>query len=146
MTNHSYSTLYYHLVWATQDRNKLIKRDFKKPLYDYIGKIAVYKGFGLIAVGGIEDHIHLLIQTTAKSYIPKIVSSIKSNSSRFIRENFLLDFGWQNGYSVFTVDVLSLVRIKNYILNQETHHCEMDYEREYNLLLKRWLANKESPF
>ena len=141
MTNHSYSTLYYHLVWATQNRNQFIKKKFQKELYDCIGKIALRKGLHLIAVGGVGDHIHLLIQATAKDFLPKIVSSIKSNSSRYVRENFLLEFSWQVGYSVFTVDVRSLPNIKKYILNQEIHHAKMNYQREYDLLLKRCISS-----
>ena len=141
MTNHSYSILYYHLVWATEDRNPFISKKFKEQLYAYIGKIALYKDFCILAVGGVEDHIHVLIQATAKNYIPKIVSNIKSNSSRYIRECFLTEFSWQVGYSIFTVDALSLPRIKKYILNQETHHAKMTYQRESDLLFQRCVVN-----
>ena len=130
MTNHSYSKIYYHLIWSTQDRKPYIEQRFRKRLYAYIGRIVLHKGWVLLAIGGIDDHIHILIQTTSRDYIPDIVCKIKSNSSRFVRKYFLSEFCWQEGYSVFTVDMVSLERIKNYILKQEQHHSKISFDEE----------------
>ena len=122
INNHAYIKLYYHLVWSTKNRTLIIKDEFKNDLYNYIGKIIVAKGFHLIAIGGVQDHIHLLIQTSPTKNISDIVCKIKSNSSRFVKENFLSSFAWQEGYAAFTIDETSILRIKNYIENQEEHH------------------------
>ncbi len=121
-SNHVYSKLYYHIVWKTKNKEPNIKNEFKKDLYLYIGQIIKTKGWHLIAIGGIENHVHILIQMQPQNTISDLVCKIKSNSSRFIKLNFDSKFAWQEGYGVLTVDRHSVKRIKNYILNQEEHH------------------------
>ncbi len=137
-SHHAYTSMFFHIVWATKNRQPYINSKFKKLLYEYIGKTATFKGWHLLAVGGIDNHIHILIQKTSRYTISEVVCVIKSNSSRFIRDTFLKDFSWQGGYGVFTVDISSLPRIKKYILNQEEHHKQMTFEKEYVLLLDRY--------
>ncbi len=95
----------------------------------------------MIAIDGIEDHIHILIHKTIPDGLVQTVRSIKANSSRFIRENFVKEFTWQKGYSVFTENRFTFYKIKNYILNQEEHHKKMSSEEEYTLIMKK-LNNK----
>ncbi len=137
-SHHAYTSMFYHIVWATKNRQPSIDPRFKKLLYEYIGKVAISKDWHLLAVGGVDNHIHVLIQKASRYTISDVVRLIKSNSSKFIRDKFLMNFTWQGGYSVFTVDISSLPRIKNYILNQEEHHRQMTFEKEYVLLLNRY--------
>jgi len=138
MSNHSYTSMFYHLVWSTKDREFYIKPEFKKSLYSYIGKVISDNGWHLLAIGGISDHIHILLQKNPKDSISETVCRIKANSSRFMRKNFITEFAWQGGYSAFTVDIKSLGRIKNYILNQEKHHSNMTFGDELARILIRY--------
>lgn len=139
MNSNVYSKLIYHLVWSTKNREPLIKKDFRKQLYIFIGGLALRRNWHLIAIGGISDHVHLLIQKDLKGALWEVVCKIKSNSSRFIKDNFSANFSWQEGYSAFTVDRLSVSKIKNYILKQEIHHKqkELSFNRELEILLER---------
>ena len=137
MANHCFSSMFYHLVWSTQYREPNIKSESKDKLHYYIKEIISRKEWHPVAVGGIDDHVHILIQKAPKYTISDVVCCIKSNSSRFMSENFVKDFAWQHGYSVFTVDQRSIDRVKGYILNQELHHKKMSFEEEYIALLKR---------
>ena len=137
-SHHVYASMFYHLVWSTKSRQPIIKLSFKKSLYKHLGKIIGLKSWHLLAVGGTENHIHLLIQKNCCFTISDVVRYLKSNSSKFVRDNFDNNFAWQSGYGVFTVDLASLPRIKNYILNQEKHHKDMMFEKEYVLLLKKF--------
>ena len=137
MDNHSFSSMFYHLVWTTKNREPYIQKEFKEKLYKYIGMIILRKDWHLLAVGGVQDHIHILLQKNIKTHVSQVVSCIKSNSSKFIKENFNEEFAWQNGYGVFTVDVTSIKRLKKYILNQEKHHISMETEKEFCLLQER---------
>ena len=112
--------------------------DFKNNLYKYIGKITSLKNWHLLAIGGIANHIHILIQKAPRHTISEVVCRIKSNSSKFMREYFITEFAWQNGYSAFTVDAYSLPRIKKYISNQKQHHSKITFEKEYVLLLEHY--------
>ena len=119
MNCHVYSKLVYHIVWSTKNREPHIKREFKEQLYNYISETARRKNWNILAIGGISDHVHMLIQKDPKVAVWEVVCKLKSNSSRFLRENFLKDFSWQEGYSAFTIDRFTVSRIKNYILKQE---------------------------
>ncbi len=139
MNSNVYSKLIYHLVWSTKNREPFIKKEFRKQLYAFIGDQAKRRNWHLLAIGGISDHLHLLIQKDPKFAIWEVVCKIKSNSSRFMRKNFSENFAWQEGYSVFTIDRFSVARIKKYILKQEEHHKqkEFSFEREMGLMLDR---------
>ncbi len=138
-----YSSIYYHLVWGTKNRESYILKQFKKKLYSYIGGVISSKGWFLIACGGTCNHIHLLIRKKPTDAIPDVVCCIKTNSSKYMKENFIKDFSWQKGYSVFTVDTQSLSRLKDYISKQESHHRHMPFEEELKLLFKRYNIGPE---
>jgi putative transposase len=100
----------------------MIKKNFQADLYRCIGEIAKNKKWLILAVGGVCDHIHILIKMSPSDAIKDVVRVLKSNSSKFIRDNFDAVFAWQEGYSVFSVDERCLENIKNYVLNQEMRH------------------------
>ena len=136
--NNTYSSLFYHIVWSTKDRVPSIDFEIKEKLFSYISKLILNKELHPVAVGGFVDHVHILIQATPKHSISEIVCYLKSNSSRFMRVKFNPKFTWQGGYSVFTVDVKTTSRVKNYIKRQEQHHTNRSFEKEFSLLLKRY--------
>ena len=137
MSNHTYSSLYFHVIWSTKNREPYIRPEFKSKLYDFMGKYISNKKWIPLAINGTEDHVHILIQLFPSYKISEVISCIKSNSSRFIKENFDKNFAWQGGYSIFTIDIKLLPKIKNYIARQEEHHKSKSFEDEFKLLLIR---------
>ncbi len=133
-----HSSIYYHLIWGTKNRESYILEQFKNKLYSYIGGVVSGKSCLLISIGGTCNHIHLLIRKKPEASIPTIVRCLKANSSKYMRENFIKNFSWQKGYGVFTVDKISLYCLKEYILNQEKHHQHMLFEEELKFLFKRY--------
>ena len=135
----AYTQMYFHLVWGTKGRKPwLTTGECEKALYSYIGSIAVDKKWHLLAIGGALDHVHILLQKSPKYTISEVVRCIKSNSSRFMREHYLQDFAWQVGYGAFTIDKTSILRLKGYIANQKNHHDVFSYEKELELLERRY--------
>ena len=91
----------------------------------------------ILAIGGIFDHVHLLLQTNGRCDIPRLIRKLKARSSRFVKEingegNY---FAWQEGYSVCSVTPSIVTKTKNYIKNQEEHHKKLLYDDEIKLLL-----------
>ena len=148
MSSPVYSCVYCHFVWSTKNRESFITSEIKPSLYNFIGSVMTRRKWQLIAIGGVEDHIHILMKKNSRDHESDIVCRIKSNSSRFIRENFNPNFAWQTGYAVFSVDKPSLKRTKNYINNQEDHHNKVDFEKEFISLLDYYEVeyNKEDLF
>ena len=48
-----------HCVWATKERRALIKPELQPRLWPYLGGIARENKMKALAVGGVEDHVHV---------------------------------------------------------------------------------------
>jgi REP element-mobilizing transposase RayT len=88
------------------------------------------------AVGGMEDHLHLLIQIPPVLTLSKAVATIKANSSRWASDEGC-KFAWQEGYAAFGVSASVIPIVIGYIRNQEEHHKKMDFDAELVALLKK---------
>jgi len=118
--------LYYHLVWSTKDRLPLIGSDKEAKLYPYIiGKINSLNCI-FHAIGGIEDHIHLIVSIPPKLSIADFVKEIKGSSAHYLNQTFgdSPKFVWQQGYGVFSLGSKQLDQAVAYVQNQKQHHQE----------------------
>jgi putative transposase len=118
--------LYYHLIWATKERQPFITAEIESELYGYIaGKVEMMDGI-TYAIGGIEDHIHLIVTIAPKISIGEFVRNIKGSSTHYV--NFELgkllatQFSWQRGYGVFSLGGKQLTEAVEYVKNQKLHH------------------------
>ena len=116
--------LYYHLVWATKERQPLITSEREEKLYSYIISKADELGTIIHAIDGIENHIHLVASIPPKISISDFVQKIKGSSTHYI--NHLSSgedmFGWQRGYGVFSLGRKQLEQAVIYVKNQKEHH------------------------
>lgn len=135
----SYANLRVHLIWSTKDREKLIRDNFRDDLYAYIGGIVRKRKNVLLAAGGVEDHLHLLVGIHQTQSIADLVRDVKSNSSVWIREtqSNLTGFAWQTKYGAFSVSQSSMDNVVEYIANQKDHHKHVSYQDEFRTFLKK---------
>jgi REP element-mobilizing transposase RayT len=134
--SHTHSQNHVHVVFSTKNRLKLLKREFLPRLWAYAAAICKNHDLLTFAVGGMEDHIHLLFRLPPDLSLCDAVALVKSNSSKWIREKGQ-DFRWQQGYGAFSVSSSNITAVIKYIDSQEAHHRKMSYEDEYVALLKR---------
>ena len=134
--SHSYSQDYQHIVFSTKDRLKLITQSMQPKLWSYMAGIGRNHGFLVLANGGISDHVHLLVQVPARLSAAKVVSLLKTNSSRWMTDHGM-KFAWQEGYGAFSVSKSNLGAVTRYIANQERHHRKMTFEQEFIGFLKK---------
>ena len=135
----SYTSLNYHIVFSTKERRAFIRDDVAERLHAYLGgTIRQMEGVAL-AVGGTPDHVHLVASLTAKTALMDVLRDLKSNSSRWIHENFrdLPDFEWQDGYSAFSVSTSVLPKMIAYVQGQREHHKKMTFQEELVALLRK---------
>ncbi len=119
----NYLKLYVHLVWATYDRFPAITPDCEGLLYSTILGKAKELGCEPLAIGGIEDHLHLLLRIPATLALAEIVKGIKGASSRHMVLTFPHKFfKWQGSYGATTVSPNALRKVIEYIENQKQHH------------------------
>ncbi len=117
--------LYYHVVWATKERHPFITTNVEPLLYGYIGTKVKESGCLLHAIGGIEDHIHLVVSIPPKLSIADFVKNIKGSSAHYLNHETskpTSNFSWQFGYGVFSMGSKQLDEAVAYVLNQKAHH------------------------
>jgi putative transposase len=132
---HSYVSSVFHVVFSTKERMQLIRDDLQPRLWNYLGAIARNHGAYVLAVGGTENHVHILLAISAEVKLSEIVRTLKCNSSRWVRETKPL-FSWQEGYGAFSVSPSQLERVKEYIANQAEHHNKRSFEDEFLAMLQ----------
>jgi putative transposase len=134
--SHSHVQNIIHLVFSTKDRHKQIPLEFQPTLWAYMAGICKNNQIFVHAVGGMDDHIHSLIQVPPTMTVAKAVLTLKSNSSRWANEQ-RENLEWQQGYGAFSVSASNIQTVEHYIRNQATHHRRMNFEEEFTALLNK---------
>lgn len=134
--SHPYVRNYYHLIFSTKDRRPFIKPLLQSDVYDEIRYVAVKYGASVEAIGGTEDHVHVLLQMPAKLAVAAVVCALKAKSSKRIVDHGHL-LAWQSGYGCFTVSSSAVPAVREYIGKQEEHHRKRGFDDELAAILKK---------
>ena len=126
-----------HLVFSTSRRQPTIREQMRDRLHAYLGGIARENAMVAIAVGGVADHVHLLLLLLSTVPIAKAVQLLKSGSSKWIHENFTQSrgFSWQQGYGAFSVSISQQKKTVAYIHAQAKHHERVSSAEEFRKFL-----------
>ena len=121
---HNKLALYIHLVWSTWDRAPLITPDIERALYREMEQEANRMNCKVLAMGGIEDHVHLLLEMPPTVAVSDVVKQIKGASSLFVNDHLRPDhnFKWQAAYGAFSVSRWDVNQTVGYIESQKEHH------------------------
>ena len=132
-------SLHVHIVFSTKHREALITPELVPRLYGYLGGIARGADSPVVAIGGVPDHVHILVSLGRRTCVADLVRDLKANSSGWIHEEFagLVKFAWQAGYGAFAVSKSNVEAGKAYIANQEEHHKKQTFKDEYREFLRR---------
>jgi putative transposase len=134
----SYVSSHIHFVFSTKDRVRSIAEKLQPRLWAYMAGILTNHGMHAVAIGGIEDHIHALVNLGASHSIAKAVQVLKANSPRWINEHpGRARFEWQEGYFACSVSRSQIPAVRKYIAKQREHHKKRDFVTEFALLLKK---------
>ncbi len=134
---HTYTNLLTHIVFSTKNREPFLTAKYRPRVYEYIGGTVRGLGGICIEVGGIEDHIHMLVKLKPTMNVSKFLQDLKPNITKWARANINSRFEWQNGYGAFSVSESQVEKVRRYIRNQENHHKKMNFEQEFVGLLSR---------
>lgn len=137
----SLSKILVHTVFSTKHRQPCFRDEgLRSELHHYIGGILNTLKCGPIVVGGVEDHVHILSQLARTCEPAAMVKEVKRVSSLWIKDQAseLGHFAWQAGYGMFSIGHSQLSSVKNYVLNQESHHRQRSFQDEFRLLLARY--------
>ena len=117
--------LYFHLVWATAERMALLKAPLRRPLQRCLEDQAQHLGCTVLAVGGMPDHVHMVLRVPAKLAVAKVAQQLKGVSSQFMANEIGGGelFRWQAGYGAFSLSRSHVSRVVAYVEGQEQHHA-----------------------
>ena len=135
--SHTYVSDLVHCVFSTKERRNIIQPDKQAPLWSYLGGIARKNGFKAIAVGGTENHVHILLSLPATMALAKALQLLKGGSSKWMNETRDKKFAWQEGYGAFTIGISQQPHTINYINSQLEHHRKHTFEEEFVAFLAK---------
>lgn len=135
----TYTSLHYHFVFSTKNRERWITPDIEERIWAYLAGIASQNKIRPIQIGGVEDHIHALLGAPAAMAPSKIAQLLKGGSSAWIHDAFpaMKAFAWQDGYGAFTVSKSGLPEVTEYIQGQREHHRTRTFQEEYLAFLRK---------
>lgn len=134
---HTYVSAHIHYVFSTKNRVHGIPARIQPDLWAYIGGIARANAAKALAVGGTDNHVHVLLGLSSIVSIASAAQQIKGASSRWLHEEHGLDCQWQEGYGAFTVGVSQLPQTIQYISSQPEHHRKLSFEDEFVAFLTK---------
>jgi len=135
----SYVSSYFHCVFSTKERRPFITPKLRERLWPFLGGIARQNKMKAIEIGGVEDHVHILLSLPSTMPISKALQLMKGGSSKWIHETFPEHrlFAWQEECGAFSVSVSQLDKTNEYIKGQKAHHTKMTFQEEFLALLKK---------
>jgi REP element-mobilizing transposase RayT len=133
---HTYTANHLHFVFSTKERRDIILPELQPKLWAYIAGTARKLDIIPIAVGGMSNHVHMLLTLKPTMRPAEAIQKLKANSSRWMGEHNR-NFEWQKGYAAFSVSPSQVSAVKSYVLRQEEQHRHRSFEEEFWALLKK---------
>ena len=134
----THTSLHYHLVFSTKDRRPFVAATWRERLHAYLGGVVKNLDGTPEAIGGVADHVHLLIGLKPTHRLSDVMREMKAVSSGWVHDEIGdRGFQWQEGYGAFTVGAPQCVDVGRYIASQEEHHRMRSFQEEYLEFLQR---------
>src|SRR5438067_3483355 len=116
--------IYIHLAWTTRDRQPMIDRATRDFLGDYFRRTAIRERAEVVVLAILRTHVHLLVRTTPRIDLPRLVQFLKGGSSYAASRlpGNIMGLRWSREYSATTVSPEQLAAAIRYIEEQASHH------------------------
>jgi putative transposase len=135
----TFCSVLIHYVFSTKNREPWLEPAVRAKLWPYLGAIAKQHGSMPRGIGGVSDHVHLLLSASKNLSRAELARRLKAGSSFWIHETFpdLKGFAWQTGYAAFSVGVSQVADTIAYISSQVAHHRTRSFQEEYISFLRK---------
>ena len=133
----TFHSLNCHITFSTKHRKPWIKLDWIERLHAYLGGIVNQLGGKSLKIGGVEDHVHLLVGLKTTHRLSDFMRELKKSSSSWVHDTVgYRPFQWQDGYAVFSVSPTACAAVTSYIANQREHHRTRTFREELMAMLE----------
>jgi len=127
----SLANILIHVIWSTKERHPFVSDAVRPNMHGYMAGILKNLESPALIINSVNDHVHVLCQLSKNLAACKLVEEVKKSSSKWMKEQGISDFAWQNGYGVFSVSQSNVDAVRKYIENQPEHHRKRDFEDEF---------------
>lgn len=126
--SHSVFSIHLHLVFVTKYRRKVLTSAMLDRLSEIFAHVCIKTNCRLTEFNGESDHVHLLIDFHPDNNLSALIGSLKSASSRILRQEFTEQLTktywksvlWSGSYYVASTGGAPIEKVKQYIRSQET--------------------------
>ena len=133
----SLAKIYIHLIFSTKKREPFLRNStVQQELHSYMAGILQQRQSPVLAIGGTEDHVHILYLLSKNESLTTGVAELKRSSSVWVKSKHQLPFQWQAGYGAFSVSHTVADHVCRYIGNQLEHHRTLSYQDELRELFR----------
>ena len=122
----SFFEIYIHLIWATKNREPMLTPDIEETIINIMHVKAKKHKANILAIGGTENHVHVLISMHPDTVLSEIIKEMKASSSYFVNHNMGKNLYWQDGYGALSVSKKGIEKLKEYINHQKEHHANVN--------------------
>jgi REP element-mobilizing transposase RayT len=144
----SLTRLLAHLVFSTKHRDPWLVESIRPEVHGYLASVVRDLSCPWVVVGGVADHVHILLDQGKRNAPEKIVEHVKRESSKFVKTlgPQYRGFYWQRGYGIFSVSPKDLVLAEAYVRNQVHHHQRISFQEEFRAMLERYRIQFDERF
>ncbi|WP_315821779.1 transposase [Paraflavitalea speifideaquila] len=116
----------------------MLTKPIRTILFSQMQKRAGEKGIHVLAVNGVEDHVHVLIQLHPAQNLSQVVKSIRTDAMEWINETKLINnpFQWEETYAALSVNPSTLKQVVEFLGRQEEYHKTKTLESELEVFDK----------
>lgn len=130
----SLANVLVHLVFSTRDRTPWLTGDIRHELFPYMGGVLRNIECPVLQIGGVEDHLHILLRLSRTISLAQLVEKSKTSTPKWVKTKGPTDFAWQAGYGAFSVGQSQADGLVAYIQGQEAHHRSVSFQDEVRAL------------
>ena len=143
----TYGSLLCHTVFSTHQRLPQIDSNWRPRLHGLLGRLLLDRGAQPIEIGGVADHVHILLALRPTHCLGDLMRALKRDSSRWVHDTIgQHTFAWQTGYSYFGVCPDGVEDLRRYIRDQEAHHRKRSFQEELIALLTAYGVDYDEQF
>ena len=129
---------YYHIVFCTKAREMTIPRERRDDMYRFMWRIIEDMKCRLLRIGGIANHVHILLDFHPSVALADLMKNVKGKSSTWMghTQGYIRFKGWASEYFASTISPDQKDAVIEYIKGQELHHYGADFEDEIKLMYR----------
>jgi putative transposase len=136
----SLANVLVHVIYSTKNREPFLRDvELRRGLEGYLA--GTLQGIECPALGlrTVADHLHALCRLSRTVTLAKLVETMKTESSKWIKRHSRgsAAFQWQTGYAVFSVSASYAGRVQRYVENQDEHHRIKTFQDELRAFFRR---------